>query len=169
MPLDDARTANLLGALALAVTDEVELAVTHAAALPARGAATLGLLRQYPGQTVVALGRQLGLTHSGAVRVVDRLAAAGLMARGPGPDGRSLALGLTARGEQVADRLLGARAGLCERLVGGLPLADRRALELVCERLLTELTTSEERGDAICRLCDVSRCPLDACPVERAA
>ena len=50
----------------------------------------------------------LGLTPSGAVRLVDRLAADGYVERRAGADGRSLALRLTPAGSRVARRVLSA-------------------------------------------------------------
>ena len=54
--------------------------------------------------TVNQLCNVLGLTHSGAVRLIDRLAEAGLVTRGPGDDKRSRSITLTAQGRAVAER-----------------------------------------------------------------
>jgi DNA-binding MarR family transcriptional regulator len=63
-------------------------------------------LAHYPGQSVGGLARTLSLTHSGAVRLADRLEADGLAARtSPGP-GRTLALQLTEPGRPAALRVL---------------------------------------------------------------
>src|SRR6266567_3796170 len=70
------RAANLLGALALAVCDRLHEATEHLDdGLAASEPAALVTLAHYPGQSILALGRTLGLTHSGAVRLADRLAA----------------------------------------------------------------------------------------------
>src|SRR4051794_41929024 len=55
------------------------------------------------------LRQVLGLTPSGAVRLVDRLAADGLVRRTPGPDGRQVAVVLTARGRRAAAAVASAR------------------------------------------------------------
>ena len=82
----------MLGALALVVTDELGRAVTRL--LPRRGrgsvtdAAALSALAQFlDGATVDRVHQVLGVTPSGAVRLVDRLEAAGLVARRPGSTG----------------------------------------------------------------------------------
>ena len=47
------------------------------------------------------LRRIVGLSHPGAVRLVDKLVSDGLVERGPGRDGRQVALQLTKRGRRV--------------------------------------------------------------------
>ena len=158
------RTANLLGAAALAITDELARALP-----PERDAAALVLIRQIPGDGIDALARRLDLTHSGAVRLVDRLAGDGLVTRGPAADRRRVTLSLTAAGEARTDEILGERATMLEGLVGRLPAAERAALARTLETLLTALTDDAEHGERICRLCDLEVCPLEACPVELAS
>ena len=85
------QAANLLTSLALAVQERVGTAAAatlpHGASAPA---ALVALESTLAGGTIDALRRVLGLTHSGAVRLVDRLAAAGLVERRVGPDARSV-------------------------------------------------------------------------------
>src|SRR5229473_2409190 len=70
------RAANLLGALALAVCDRLREATEHLDdGLAASEPAALVTLAHYPGQSILTLGRTLGLTHSGAVRLAGRLEA----------------------------------------------------------------------------------------------
>src|SRR5580704_1398105 len=98
---DLARQANLLGALAGAIADLTVAATTTAAGLAASDVAALSALRHFLHQPSLDQLRQvLGLTPSGAVRLVDRLAASGLVTRGPGTDGRSRAVLLSARGRR---------------------------------------------------------------------
>ena len=90
------RDANILGALAVIVTDRTGNAVAAAAGHSLSAAVALSALHHFLDRpTVDALGRVLGLSPSGAVRLVDRLAADGLVTRGPGADGRSRSLTLT--------------------------------------------------------------------------
>jgi MarR family transcriptional regulator, negative regulator of the multidrug operon emrRAB len=158
------RTANLLGAAALAITDEL----TRTLPLE-RDAAALVLIRQLPGDGVDALARRLGLTHSGAVRLVDRLARDGLVTRGGASDRRRVALALTPAGERRTDEILGERAAVLEGLLGAVPAGERAAFTRTLETLLAALTPDAEHGERICRLCDLDVCPLDSCPVELAA
>src|SRR4051795_5960120 len=106
------RTANLLGALALAVCDRIrDVTEQQADGLARPEPAALVSLAHYPGQPVGAVGRTLGLTHSGAVRLADRLEAAGLVRRTSAGPGRTLALHLTAGGQLAAGEDPGPRQG----------------------------------------------------------
>src|SRR5260370_6813917 len=90
------RAANLLGALALAVCDRLREATEHLDdGLAASEPAALVTLAHYPGQSILTLGRTLGLPHSRAVRLADRLEASGPVRRAPSARGPTLPLPLT--------------------------------------------------------------------------
>ena len=80
---DDERGINLLGALALALTDRVTDAIAREhGGLSHRDAEALSTLRNITDSpSIDVLARVLGLTHSGTVRLVDRLGALGLVSR----------------------------------------------------------------------------------------
>jgi hypothetical protein len=85
------RTANLLGAVALALTDRTAEAFANAGSGSESGAAALSALHHFLHDPSIDRVRQvLGLTHSGTVRLVDRLALASTVARrwchSPPPD-----------------------------------------------------------------------------------
>jgi MarR family transcriptional repressor of emrRAB len=175
------RESNLLGALALALSDRMrestEAAAKHTAAAPA---ALVALHEFLGGRSVDDLRRAIGLTHSGAVRLVDRMVAQGYVERRPGADGRSVALQLTAGGHRAARRILAARAGALDDLLGQLSEADHRALTRITEKMLRAITLqrlAERRrnrppiGGWMCRLCDFQACgrPQGACPAANAA
>ncbi len=103
--------ANVLGSLALAITSRVNDEAERSAALGASAPSALVALDGYlTGQPIDALRRVLGITHSGTVRLVDRLVAAGLVERRAGTtDGRAVPLGLTPAGRRVARRVLASR------------------------------------------------------------
>lgn len=132
-------------------------------------AAALATLHQYPGLTVGALRRCLGISQPATVRTVDALQVRDLLVRAPGADRRSVALRLTAAGHDEAGRVLQARADVLTVLLDGLDEADRAVLDRVLEHVLRRLTTDACRGDEICRLCDIPACPQQQCPVESAA
>src|SRR6195952_5801055 len=100
---DSAQCANVLGALALVVTDQsaaalAESALVEGTELSASAASALSALAEFLDHpTLDQLRRVLGLTPSGVVRLVDRLAAADLISRGPGSDGPAPAVVPTAR------------------------------------------------------------------------
>jgi DNA-binding MarR family transcriptional regulator len=167
---DDARLANLLGVAALAAADRMRAAVE--AELPAGGAAPAALvhLHAHPGETVEALRRVLGISQPATVRAVDRLAAAGLLERRPGPDRRSLALRLTADGERAAERLHARRTEALGSLLGALAPAEQAALRPLLERLVASLASDRAQALTTCRLCDRGACTsTPGCPLEHTA
>jgi MarR family transcriptional regulator, negative regulator of the multidrug operon emrRAB len=159
------RTANLLGALALALADELQEAAADVAGHGASGPAALVLLADLAGgATVEELRRALGLTHSGTVRLVDRLVASGLVERRVGADARSLSLHLTPAGGRTARRVLTARETVLERALIALEPRRRVQLEGLLASLVAELGAPRRR---ICRLCDApscGRCPAEVIP-----
>jgi len=175
------RQANLLAVLALGINDRVRQAEEDAAGYGSAAPAALVALHEFLGGASIDQLRQVvGLTPSGAVRLVDKLAEAGLVRRGPGPDGRSVALTLTRRGNETARRIVASRRQACETILAGLNSGEREALTSLLERLLGQLTVVRlaERESAktpaggwLCRLCDFSACRRDVgdCPVANAA
>ena len=177
----DARLANLVGALALALSDRMrdvtEVATGHHATAPA---ALVALHEFLDRGTMDQLRRVVGLTPSGAVRLVDRLVDAGLVDRRGGSDGRSVALVLTPKGTAAAQRVLAARASALDGLLGELSDGERAALTDLSEKLLASITTQRlaardvgetPAGGWLCRLCDFDACgrPDGVCPTANAA
>ena len=163
---DAARTANLLGALALALGDGLRAATETAAEHGASSPAALVVIGSYPGRTIDALRPALGLSHSGTVRLIDRLAADGLVVRGSGADGRSVSLQLTPAGKSAMRALLAERRRALEGPLAALTSQERRQLERISEKLLTAMTHTQAQADQFCRLCDEAVCPSARCPVE---
>jgi MarR family transcriptional regulator, negative regulator of the multidrug operon emrRAB len=176
--MDDSidRLTNLAGALALAVTDRMRNATEAAAEHGAAAPAALVSLHEFLGRgSMEQLARAVGLSHSGAVRLVDRLALNGYVERRPCSDGRQVALVLTGRGHAAARRVLAARSAALKSVLGGLSPAERRSLTEIADKLIRSITRErlEERaqgrvptGGWLCRLCDFEDCgrPDGACP-----
>ncbi len=165
-------TANVLGALAVALTDRISSAVAAAAGQSVSAAAALSALHHFPDpQNLDRLGRVLGLTHSGVVRLVDRLAAAGLVVREPGPDGRTRVLALTPAGREAAERVTDARAAALAEVLSRLDPDERRDLHRFTTSLMTAHVQTKEGGAWTCRLCDLHACgrPAGRCPAATAA
>lgn len=163
------RTANLLGALALALADRVAGATDGSGEAAAREPAALVTLAHYPDQPVESLRRTLGLTHSGAVRLVDRLEASGLVVRAPAGHGRTLALRLTPAGQKRVAGLLEERLAALDPVIEPLTVAERAALRALLEKLLGGLTDDRQSARRICRLCHEEICERGArCPVDLA-
>lgn len=166
------QAANLLGALALAVEERIEAAGEAAAGERAAAPAALVALHEYAGGcTIDTLRAIVALTPSGAVRLVDRLEAAGLARREPGPDGRRRSVVLTAAGHAAAVRVRDARAAALEDLLAPLDEADRAQLGRLAGAVLGGITRGRDDAWRICRLCDPHGCGHHEgrCPVTIAA
>jgi MarR family transcriptional repressor of emrRAB len=155
--------ANLLGALSLAVMDRIEQGardiIGHAGETPA----ALIVIGYRPGMTNDMLRRRLGLSHSGTVRLVDRLVSDRLVERRPGKDGREVALHLTAKGAASRKDLLTSRISAVASFVDVLSASERKRLGELIRAVLARQDTSEMDRFTICRMCDngvCSNCPL---------
>jgi MarR family transcriptional repressor of emrRAB len=166
------RQANLLGAISLTVAERVDeavrLAAAHGGAAPA---AIVALATFLDGSSLDVMRRPLGLSHSAAVRLADRLAEAGLVRREPGADGRSLSIRLTAEGAQLARCIRAAREAALESVLAPLSGSERAQLTSLHEKLLAGITGGRADAGHICRLCDADACghELGRCPVTQAA
>ena len=168
----DERTANLLGALALTLSDRAAAAVQAGAGVSGSDAAALVTLRNYAeGEPLDLLRRALALSHPGVVRLADRLQARGLVERHRSDrDGRAVALRLTAAGRRSADAALAARADAIDAALETLDPGQRRALTSMLELMLGAQTTDSTASLVICRLCDPDVCGHpERCPVTQAA
>jgi DNA-binding MarR family transcriptional regulator len=165
--------ANRLGAIALTLSDSIRDA-TEAATGTAGGvpAALVSLHEWADGKSVDVLAEAMRVSHSRAVRVVDRLQADGLARREPDPaDGRRALVWLEPAGRALAERALQARAKVLRDAVGQLDRAALQDLERVGAALLDTTTTGTRSARETCRLCDVRACGhhTGTCPVTRAA
>ena len=165
--------ANRLGAVALTLSDRIreatEAATGMAGGLPA---ALVSLEEWADGRSVEVLAGAMRVSHSRAVRVVDRLEAAGLARRDKDPeDGRRALVWLEPAGRQLARRALDARARVLHATVAGLDEKDVRDLERLLGALLDATTVDANAAMGTCRLCDAHACGHyeGTCPVTRAA
>lgn len=178
LTIAEQRTANLIGALALAVVDRVFEAAESVGVGGASATAAVTTLflygeaspRALPVVNVERLRRILGLSHSATVRLVDRLTGAGLVARGGGVDGREVALRLTPTGRRAAQNILSARQRVLDSVIAALEPGEREGFAHTLERLLAAITGGRWEARNICRLCAYGVCARNPfCPVEDAA
>jgi len=170
--VEDAHTANLLGALALVVHDRFGEAMTGATGRSETAAAALSSLDNFLDRpTIDTLRRVLGLTSSGTVRLVDRLQDENLVARGTGDDRRATALKLTRTGRRAAGEVTAARAQVLHGALETLSAEERAALDGLLAKLLVGMMREPGATKYMCRLCDASACghAEGRCPVRNAA
>jgi hypothetical protein len=145
--------ANVLGALALVIADQITAAAAHAAGQSVTGATALSALAHF--------------LHRPSL---DRLEADGFVTRSAGPDGRTRSIVLTARGRRVAERVAAARAAVLQPLVDDLSSAEQETLRDLLSRMMAKVVAAKEGGAWICRLCDIGACGRGAgrCPAANA-
>lgn len=171
--------ANVLGALSLVVADRMNTAVEAIAGLGPSAPAALAAMHEFAdGGSVTQLSSILGLTHSGAVRLVDRLAAEGLVERVGAGDGRAVSVVLTEHGRDTAAQVLAAREQTLASALAALPPDQIGPLAAALDTMLTTVTLAraEERAAPtsgrpspwLCRLCDFAACGRSEgdCPVD---
>jgi MarR family transcriptional repressor of emrRAB len=157
---------NVLGALGLALADR--LADAAAPTGSASAAEALVTLHARSGdRSIDAVARVCGLSHSGAVRLADRLEAAGLAERRHGADRRSTALHLTPAGHRAARRVLAERQLALQSVMNLLTDDQQRDLTALAESILIRLAGAGEPDRRLCRLCDLEACGRSRgeCPV----
>lgn len=166
--------ANRFGALALRLSDRIEVAVTDAGGRSLSAATALSALDRFlDAPSVGELSEVLGLSSSATVRLVDGLARDGYVTRGSsGHDGRRSPVELTAAGRRVSQRVVAARAQVLADLLGSLNERERSTLSELVDRVLIGLVGVEPANGWMCRLCDTQACGAAAgepCPITRAA
>lgn len=167
------RRGNVIGALALGLSDAMLREAQARAPEPGPAAAALALLGHDPGMTIERLRRSLGLSHPGTVRLVDRLTEHGLVAREPSDaDRRAVALRLTPSGERACRAIIAARDEAVARAMTALTEAEQAMFGTLAEKLLRAFVVDLNHAYATCRLCDYEACtdcPVDAELTHRAA
>ena len=171
--------ANVLGALSLVVADRMNAAVEAIATLGPSAPAALAAMHEFlDGGSVTQLSSVLGLTHSGTVRLVDRLAAEGLVERVGAQDGRAVSVVLTRRGRRTAARILQAREKSLTSALSALSPDEIDDLAAALDTMLTTVTlaragersarTNDRPQPWLCRLCDFAACGRSEgnCPVS---
>ena len=155
--------ANILGALSLAVMDRIEEGARVILGRGGETPAAIVVIGYGQGMTNDTLRRILGLSHSGTVRLVDRLVSDRLVERRAGKDGREVALHLTAKGAGVRNTLMASRISALEALLSVLSPAKQKQFGKLVHELLAGQDTSELERFTICRMCDdrvCTQCPL---------
>jgi DNA-binding MarR family transcriptional regulator len=170
------RLDNLLASLSLNLAEEGQRALERASGLTGAATAALLALEEFLGGAHVGrVADVLGLTHSGAVRLVTQLERDGLAERRSGGDRRRVEVRLTARGHGRAREARAARDTIIRDATSGLSIAEARTLEALLDKLVSARVASRlerrragENGAWWCRTCDFAACgrPTGRCPAQ---
>ncbi|MCC5637015.1 MarR family transcriptional regulator [Nostoc sp. CHAB 5844] len=164
--MENTNLVNVVGAFALALTDSVAHSTEEMIDDAGPAAEALCLVRHAPGIPIELLRRALGMSHSGAVRLVERLEKQGLIFRERcSVDRRSVELKLTPEGEAMVCKIHQARLKAIEEAIASLSSKDRIHLCRISNQILFSLTKTKDTAITICRLCDETNC-LN-CPVGK--
>lgn len=159
------RLVNIFGAMALGVTDQVRSATGSGMQLGGEAPAALVMIGHVPGLSIDQLGRVVRLSQAGTVRLVDRLASAGLAERRAAPnDRRMVALYLTALGDTQRRALLDRRRQALREVLDAVTVEDLAALERVADAVLQQIPGDAQGALTICRFCNKSDCA--DCPMN---
>jgi MarR family transcriptional regulator, negative regulator of the multidrug operon emrRAB len=159
------RTANLLGVVGLAIADRIEAVARDVLGHAGETPAALVVIGYGFGPSNDQLRRVLGLSHPGAVRLVDRLVDEGLVERREGRDRRAIALHLTDRGTEKRELLLQQRLAAIRPFLAPLTEAEQAEFGVLLHKLLNRLEPTDAQRCTLCRLCDdraCSDCPIPA-------
>lgn len=164
---------NRIGALALRLSDQIEVAVTDGGARSLSSATALSALDRFlDAPTIGQLSDVLGLSSSATVRLVDALAADGRVVRSAADDGRSSTVQLTRSGRRTAKRIVAARSDVLANAMAPLDDDSRTTLAPLVEKVLIGLVAADTNTGWMCRLCDTETCgaaPGEPCPITQAA
>ncbi len=158
-------TSNLLGVVGLAVAGLIEDATSEVLMHKGETPAALVVIGYGLGPSNDQLRRVLGLSHSGTVRLVDRLVADGLVERREGSDGRLVALYITKRGRALREKILKGRLAAIRPLLASLNDVEQETLTALLHKMLASLETTDMERRTLCRLCDdrvCTDCPIPA-------
>lgn len=164
---DRQRTANILGAFALGLTDKIAVALHDVGNRSETTSAAVIQIGAEPGLSIESLRNCLALSHSATVRLVDGLQVQGLVQRQRDKDGdsRVAILSLTHEGEAQMRKALAAREEVIDRTLAHLTDDELHSLTAILERVMPKVVSSRVDQDVVCRLCDLQSCPQDRCPV----
>jgi len=165
--MNEGKIENVLGAFLLALSDSMIREMESHAPEPGPAVSALALLGDAPGMSIEKLRRILGLSHPGAVRLVDRLSAEGLVRRQPSKnDRRAVEVHLTDVGRKSSAAILCARRRRMAAALQHLEPIERVAFGELTEKMLVQFIKGIEDACSICRLCDHNACT--DCPVNQA-
>ena len=164
--MKDDQLANVFGAMTLSLVTDMDSAIKSSKLQSTSHCAAVVAIVQQPGLSIDQLRKVLQLSHSGAVRLVDRLVVAGLVVREAGPNGRTVRLSATLAGRKEFKAISERRRELLKAALTTLTPEEKGQLGLILAKLLRGSAFTVVEAQYICRLCDHSVCfQRGGCPV----
>ena len=149
---------NLFTACSRAIVDKVDSDLAAHFARAQSELMTLISVRHCDTFTVGWLSKVLILTHSAAVRIVDRLQQDGLLHRIEQENRRYVGLALTPEGIIYADEILKVRQQTLNQLFAQISDEQIKSALPVIEKLLRNATHDSLAAYRLCRQCDENMC-----------
>lgn len=135
---------NVIGAMALAVSDAVRVE-SRGQATQNIAAAAITLVGHAPGLPIQELSSGLEMSHPGAVRLVYRMIADGIVTRGrSASDKRTAELSLTALSRSKEQAIHASRSRSLNSALMSLSDAEVASLSQIARKLLKALVHDEE-------------------------
>lgn len=123
----------------------------------------------HPNETIDVLSKVLGLTHSGAVRLINTLEKEELVERRKSvKDARSVVLYVTDKGSQRVKRVLNSRETATSKILNSFNDEQKQSFLSLIELALSSLTSEQIEARKICKLCNEGVCRKRGCPVGNA-
>jgi DNA-binding MarR family transcriptional regulator len=157
-------TSNVASAWLLAAHDTMDGAAKRAG-LGLREVFALTLVANRSDATVDWLRERVGLSQPGTVRLVDRLAAAGMLQRSA-RKGRSVGLVVTPSGRRALRKWIELRDAALAEVTRGLDADDIDVLHGLLRKSIESTARDRVGADRTCRTCDWPACGRD-CPVDQ--
>ncbi|BCL72139.1 MarR family transcriptional regulator [Vibrio nigripulchritudo] len=159
--------SNLFGAFATTIATRIEEEVLELGGRSLTHESALVAIQNHPNDTIDVLRKVLGITHSGAVRLINTLEKEGLVERYRSEvDARAVVLRVTDKGSKRAEQVLKARERVTDQVFAHLNSQQQDAIVSALEVSLSALTNDQESARRICRLCNEQVCRAKGCPVE---
>lgn len=161
--------SNLIGTFATSVSNDIEKQIAELGGRSLSHEAALVTIYNHPNETIDVLSKVLGLTHSGAVRLINTLEKEELVERRKSvKDARSVVLCVTDKGSQRVELVLASRETATSKILNNFNDEQKQSFLSLIEIALSSLTSEQIEARKICKLCNEGVCRKQGCPVESA-
>ncbi|WP_181700417.1 MarR family winged helix-turn-helix transcriptional regulator [Chthonobacter albigriseus] len=152
--MDDSPLSNKVAALSLAIADAT---LAQSDDLAPTAVAALITIRDQEPLSIGDIARVVGLTHSAAVRLVDRLEKDWLVRR-QRRVGREVMVEITSRGRRRAQQLQELRLAAVTGFLSGLDPDEQDELNRLVDKMIRVHGRGEVDPDKFCRMCRRGAC-----------